>query len=332
MRKYSNYLGVLCLMMLLAALSPTECSAQKDTSVNNGFYITYPQKLLVRLFFSQKFAPFTISSQTDKELNYKTNSKLNLGIGATYKSYTLNLGYGFGFLNKDKGQGKTKGLDLQLHIFPYKWAIDILGSFIKGYYLDPKDNSGLNTTSFYQRPDFKRKIIGFTISRVPNAGKFSYRAAVTQNEWQTKSAGSFLYGGEVYYGSIQGDSALVPARLNSFYEQSLIDKTTFITFGPGVGYAYTLVIGKNFFISGSAVVSLDVNFSSEQKKGTKYTKVNFLPGGNFKGAVGYNSAAWSVSANLLGNALYSGSAFTSKKYFLPTGNIRFTIAKKLGVK
>jgi hypothetical protein len=317
--------------MFSISLFPKHCNAQKDSSSDNGYYITYPQTVLVRVFLSQKFAPFTVSSQTDKELNYKTNSKLNLGIGATYKSFTLNLGYGFPFLNNNE-KGKTKGLDLQLHIFPNKWAVDVLGTFINGYYLEPNDNSGLNSNSYYQRSDVKRNLIGFSAFQVLNSYKFSYKAAVTQNEWQKRSAGSLLYGGEIYYGLVKGDSALVPTKVSSYFEQAGINKINFISIGPGVGYAYTLVLSKHYFITGSAIASLDVNFSSEERSGVKHTKVNFLPSANYKGAAGYNSATWSISANIIGNALYSGSAFSSKEYFLPTGNFRFTIAKKISIK
>ncbi len=66
------------------------------------------------LFLSQKFAPFTILSSTNNnDLNYKTNLKLNLGIGVSYKSILLVHPSGFKFLNKDRGQKVTKGLDFQ---------------------------------------------------------------------------------------------------------------------------------------------------------------------------------------------------------------------------
>jgi hypothetical protein len=328
MKKYQKYIYSGYILILIVAFTPKEGIAQNDTSVDNGYYITFPKKLLVRLFLSQKFAPFTISSHTDKELNYKTNSKLNLGIGATYKSFTLNLSSGFKFLNNDNGQGITKGLDLQLHIFPKKWAIDILGTFIKGYYLNPNDKSGLNFNTYYLRPDFRREVIGFTIFQVPNSNKFSYKASVTQNEWQTKSAGSLLYGAEIYFGIIKGDSALVPNKVSNYFEQAGINKINFFSIGPGIGYAYTLVVSKNLFITGSFIASLDVNFSSEEKTNVTH-KLSFIPGGNYKGAIGYNSDTWSISANLIGNALYSGSYFSSKKYFLPTGNILFTLARKM---
>ncbi len=333
MKKYQNYFCLFFALSFILTLIPYYGMAQKKTSVDNGYYVTYPDKLILRLYLSQKYAPFTISSSKNNEdLNYKTNSKLNLGIGATFNSLTLNIAYGFGFLNDEKEKGKTKGLDLQVHIYPHKWAIDLLGTFRNGYYLDPKDNNGLNLINYYQRPDFKRNVVGFAIFRVPNDHKFSYRAAVTQNEWQTRSAGSVLYGGEAYYGSIKGDSALVPVKASSNFEQAGINKINFLSIGPGIGYAYTLVIDKNFFITASATGSLNVNFSSEERAGNKQTNTSIIPGGTYKGAIGYNSSTWSAGVNIIGNALYAGSASSTQEYFLPTGNIRLILAKKIGLK
>ena len=142
MKKYPGFFSLFFAFSFLLAIKPDFAIAQKDTSVDNGYYTTYPDKLMVRLFLLQKYAPFTISAPV-KELNYKTSSKLNLGAGITYRSFTLNLSYGFSFLTKDMGKGETKGLDFQLHQYPHQWAIDLLGTFRKGYYLDPKKN---NTT------------------------------------------------------------------------------------------------------------------------------------------------------------------------------------------
>lgn len=317
------------LFLITSVLLPYTGITQKKFQVNTDYFITQPDKLMLRLFLSQKFAPVTIPSPGDQELNYKTNSKLNLGAGFTYKSVTLNVSYGFSFLNKDKGQGKTTGLDFQFHEYPHQWAIDVLGSFRKGFYLEARKNNGLGLANYYQRPDMKRNIIGLSVFRVPNAEKFSYRAALNQNDWQLKSAGSLLFGGEAYYGSIKGDSALVPTSVNNIYKQAGIDKINFISIGPGIGYAYTLVIEKNFFITGSAIAVVHVNFSTEEKNAVKDKKTSFKPGGIYKAAIGYNSSSWSISANVLGNALYVGSAASSKEYFLPTGTARFTIAKKI---
>ncbi|MEO7800667.1 MAG: DUF4421 family protein, partial [Ginsengibacter sp.] len=179
MKKYQGLLRLLIILTGFLLIMPDQGHAQADSTVVNNYFIRYPKKLMIRTFLAQKFAPLTISGPV-KELNYKTNSKLNLGAGFTYRAVTLNLSYGFGFLNKDRG-GKTKGLDFQFHVYPHKWAIDVLGSFRKGFYLDPKNNngSGLNLSNYYQRPDIKRNISGVSIFRLPNADRFSYRAAIS---------------------------------------------------------------------------------------------------------------------------------------------------------
>ena len=99
---------------------------------------------------------------------------------------------------------------------------------------------------------------------MPNVDRFSYRAALTENDVQTKSAGSLLFGGEAYYGSIKGDSSLVPVEVRGNFSQFGVDKINFFSIGPGIGYAYTLVIEKHFYITGSAIGSIDVNFSTEE--------------------------------------------------------------------
>ncbi len=307
-------------------------SLKNSFSINNGYYIEYPRQFILRIYLRSKFAPFTISSKGKEDLNYKTNSKLGLGLGFTYKALTLNLAYGFNFLNPENGKGKTKGTDVQLHLYPKNWAIDATGSFLQGYYLDPKDYNALNLSDYYLRPDLHRNVIGISGYRLSNPDKFSYKAAFTQRDWQIKSAGSFLYGGEINYGVVRGDSALVPFGASPDYVQAGIDKIQFFTIGPGIGYAYTFVMGKHFFITASAVAGVNLNVSTESTGIIKNTATKILPAGNYKAAIGYNSSSWYVSASLIGNALYAGSAISKKEYFLPTGNVSLMVAKKFGTK
>lgn len=304
----------------------------KNFVPDNTYYIVYPDKLILRLYLSNNFAPLTISSSGKEDLNYKTNSKVGLGAGFTYKAVTINLSYGFNFLNPSNGRGNTKGLDLQIHLYPKKWAIDVIGAFLKGYYLDPKDLNGLGLSNYYQRPDINRSIVGLAIYRVANSNKFSYRAAFNQKDWQTKSAGSLLYGAEAYYGIVKADSTLVPSWANSDYGQAGINKINFFNIGPGIGYAYTLVLSNHFFLTGSLIVSAHLNISQEENNDATQTKIKLLPGGNYKAGFGYNSSSWSVTAALLGNALYTGSSVSRKEYFLPTGNMNLVVARKFGGK
>ena len=185
---------------------------------------------------------------------------------------------------------------------------------------------------YYRRPDLHRNIVGISVYRIANPDKFSYRAAFNQKDWQTKSAGSLLFGAETHYGILKADSAFVPANAGNNYGQAGINNIQFFTIGPGIGYAYTLVMSKHLFVTASAIGSVNVNISGEQTSDGKTTKTKILPGGNYKAAVGYNSAAWSITAALLGNAVYAGSSFSRKEYFLPTGNVNLVVAKKFGTK
>ena len=107
MKTYQNYFCLFFTLSFMLVIKPDFSMAQKDTAVDNGYYITYPDKLMVRLFLSQKYAPFTISG-VEKELIYKTSSKLNFGAGFTYRSFTLNPSYGLPFLVKTTKRAKQR--------------------------------------------------------------------------------------------------------------------------------------------------------------------------------------------------------------------------------
>ena len=318
----------LCAILIF---DPSSLIAQKKVQPHDSsYYVTYPNSITARIYLSKKYAPVTLPATGNVEdIIYKPNTKLNLGIGATYKNYTLNIAYGFGFLNKNyNDKGATKGLDLHFHLFPNKLTVDLLGVFHKGYYLTPQGYAAPNVNSYYYRPDVKITLVGVAAYRVPNGEKFSYRAAFVQNEWQTKSAGSLLYGGEAHYVSFGGDSALVPKQIQNGYPQAGIKKVKFISVGPGIGYVYTLVIEKHFFVTASLIGNLDVNFSTEEGTASN-KKVSLKPAAVYKGAIGYNSGTWSLAANLTGNALLVRGASSTKDYFLPVGNYRLTLAKKI---
>jgi hypothetical protein len=303
--------------------------AQNDFPHDTSYYETFPHTVTARLFLSQKYVHLNFpGSGNAPDMEYKANAKLNLGLGITLHGISASVFYGFSFLNKkDEPKGKTKGLDVQLHVYPKKWAIDLLAIFPKGYYLDPKGFAAANANSYYYRPDVKLILMGLSVYRVPNKEKFSYRAAITQTEWQKKSAGSILYGGQAYYGNIKGDSALVPTKVQNSYPQAGVNKINFFSFGPGIGYAYTLVIERHFFITGSLVGNLDLNFTNEEGAG-KNNKVALSPAEVFKTAVGYNSSNWNVSVNWTGNGLWFKGPSSSENYFWPTGTYKLVVAKK----
>ncbi len=328
---YLQFLWLTGWSVILLAI-PSLTHAQKDFPHDTSYYETFPQKLTARIYLSQKYVHLHFpSSGSAQKLEYEANPKFNAGVGVTLHNISLNVFYGFAFLNKDDSKGRTKGLDIQLHIYPKKWAIDLLGIFPKGYHLEPKGYAAVNSNSYYYRPDMKLSLIGISAYKVPGKEKFSYRAAIIQTEWQKRSAGSFLYGGESFYGTVKGDSAFVPAVVQNGFPQAGINQINFFRIGPGAGYAYTLVIARHFFITGSLVGNLDLSFTTE-KGINKNNKFSISPGTVYKAAVGYNSDSWNLSANWTGNGLWIKGASSAEKYFWPSGNYRFALAKKFDIK
>jgi hypothetical protein len=113
------------------------------------------------------------------------------------------------------------------------------------------------------RPDLGLSLVGLAFYRQLNQRKFSYQAGLLQNEWQKKSAGSILFGGEIYYGAIYGDSSLAPALIDPGINTLGVDKFHFFCFGPGFGYGYTFVYKEHMFLLASATANLAFRYSTE---------------------------------------------------------------------
>jgi hypothetical protein len=327
---------VLVSFLSMAVIIPTTSFSQRKASTRNTSYVEqYTNKWTVRIFSGKKYAPFELPAPNNnfQDLVYKPNTKFTLGIGVTYKNLTANLGFGVGFLNKDynkDGKGDTKGLGLDIHLFPKRYAIDLIGIFHKGHNLNPRGTAA-SPGNYYFRPDTKINLIGLAGYVLTNADRFSYRASFAQNQWQKKSAGTVLYGGEANYITFAGDSALVPKAVQGSYPQAGVTKVKVFSIGPGVGYAYTLVLAKRFFATGSLIGNVQFNFSDEERGTTSAKKTSVKPAAVYKAAVGYNGARWSLAATTAGNGYVFAAASSNKNYLMQSGNFRLTLAHKFGV-
>jgi len=317
-------------MTFIFFISSLSLNAQKDFQHDTTYYEKLADKITVRLYLSKKYVGLKFpSGGNGDDLEYNANPKLNLGAGVTIKNVSINLFNGFSFLNKNSDEkGKTKGFNFQVHLYPRKWAIDLMYISPKGYHLDQQGMAGVPADKYYYREDVKTTFFGISAYQVPNKKRFSYRAALLQTEWQKKSAGSFIYGGEFHHGTVQGDSALIPGFYSSKFPQAGINKINVLSFGPGAGYAYTLVMAQHFFITGSMVINLDVNFIREEDETRKEKNVSLNPSNVFKAALGYNGRKWNVSANLTGSILSMQGSLTPDNYKFSSGNIRVVVAHK----
>ncbi|MEP6726640.1 MAG: DUF4421 domain-containing protein [Bacteroidota bacterium] len=297
---------------------------------DSSYYQSFERYITARFYFSQKYAGLELERPDNvSRFRYIPNTSLTMGVGVTYQSISLNFGYGFGFLNTDHEKGKTRYLDLQSHIYGRKWIIDLLGQFYKGYYLTPRGLAASNPESYYVRPDLRIQLLGVSAYRLLNPSRFSYRAALLENEKQKKSAGSVLIGAEIYYGIIKADSSLVPTILSENYRQKGVRRLDFIKIGPGIGYAYTFVIKNDFFLTGSLCASLSLDYTKQHGVENKAEKFELNKGFIYRIVAGYDKNNWNASISLVGTQMTVAAATASDKYLLQAGNFRLTLAKRI---
>ncbi|NML20173.1 DUF4421 domain-containing protein [Pseudoflavitalea sp. G-6-1-2] len=312
-------------LMIVMLAGCCHASAQQSKDHDTDYYESYPDLVTARTYFSQKFTNLIIKgSRREEDLKYRPNTTLNYGIGGTYGWFTLNLAYGFSFLNRgNSSKGKTRYLDLQSHVYTRKMSIDLFGQFYKGFYLDPQ-GTATDKDKYYKRPDIKVRHMGAAVYYIVDWDRLSMRAAMLQTEWQKKSAGSLLVGGEVYYGYSKGDSALLPGLLDNYYSQDGVTKIRYFDIGPGIGYAYTYVHKEHFFAMGGITGSLPINFMKEIRDSKSDRKTTISPDLMLRIGVGYSNENFNISATFVNNMFTTKG--NSGKYQVNTGNMRLNAA------
>ena len=192
---------------------------------DTNYVESYLDHLTSRLYASVKTANVTLrDNEPSKSIVYRPNSPLIVGFGFNYGILGLNIGFNLPFLNDNEHKrGKTSYRDLQTHVYLRPVTLDIYLQLYEGYYQTNPNNWYTDWPVFDtlpQRPDVKSVSAGLNGQYIFNNKKFSYRAAFLQNEWQKKSAGSFLAGGSIFFADVMGDYSLIPSDgvSDNFYE------------------------------------------------------------------------------------------------------------------
>ncbi len=196
----------------------------------------------------------------------------------------------------------------------------MFGQFYHGFFLNPRGYASSNDELFYLRPDLKIIELGASYQHVFNNKRFSTRAAQLQNEWQKKSAGSFLLGGELYFGKVTADSSVYPSVIQTD-PLPVVDQMNFYEIGPGIGYGYSLVIARHFFIT--AILSVNANYTvtTYDGPGTAKSISGFTPNSMVRAFTGYNSNRTAVALSFI-NSRVSLSSDKSRNVAISTGNLR----------
>ncbi|MDP2042438.1 MAG: DUF4421 domain-containing protein [Algoriphagus sp.] len=287
---------------------------------NRGVDTTYideqEEKLVLRLYFSKKYTEYRVA---DPQLVYSPNTGLNTGFGATFQKFTLNLAGPLGFLNPQREKDFPRTTDLQVHIYPTFWIIDLFGQFYNGYKVQGPGEDKL------ARADLSIRKFGVNANYVFHGDKISLAAAFQQSAIQKKSAFSPFIGAEAYYVKVSGDSLVLPE--SDFTTNQNYERADFFHIGPNAGMIGTLVFGKGFFLTGSAAANLGFSISTpDQETADRNTKLK--PGYFLRGFAGYNGLRFSLNLNYV----YKNLALAEVNELgqsINTGNYRFIFAYKI---
>lgn len=331
--------------MLFCCICPTlALQAQRSNrlaDVDTLYVKDYSHLLTGRAFLSTKFNAFRIDPTSGGQaLVYRPNNQVNMGIGASYRKFTLNLGFAIPFVNRDDDRyGRTRYLDAQANLLSPERATNIFLQVFRGYHISTYSRQELGWpdqgTELPYRGDLVEFNLGISTLRVYNSRRFSYRAAFNQDAWQYRSQGSWLLGGYALYYRLQADSSLVPSVLaREFDEQAALRKGDFGDIGPMGGYAYTFVLKQRWFATASfaagAGLSVQHTLTDPQPDvEAARSSTSWGPGWHLqiRGALGYNSHRDQISLSF--NEERVSYLLTDQSLFRwHVGNLRFNVVHR----
>ena len=221
--------------------------------VGSTYIKQFRNQLILKGYIQNKSNEFDITDRkNDVVSNYEPNGKSTFGIGFNYKSLGLSIGFLPMGKNNDVKYGKTRKFDIQGNLVTKKIGADLRLQYYQGFYLSNVSSldPSYNTDSVYPiRSDIATLSLAAEVFYIFNHSKFSFKSIYTNNEWQKKSAGTFLVGLNYAIFSIGADSAIAPEVPNYKPDSSdYFSGASFFNLGIYGGYAYNLVIKKHGFL------------------------------------------------------------------------------------
>lgn len=286
----SIFIFLLAWQFYAQELKTDSLGKQIQTIVNYDDYFT------TRLGLSNKFNSFKIKDRSSNlEFLVTPNQEINASFSLAYRFLEVSFGFTPRFLHLKHQTGeqeKSKFFNLGTRFYLGQFLQNIQYSRTKGFYIDDLDPefSDLEVSTFY---DLKVVRYGGSTSYILNPN-FSMRTIFKQNEWQTKSSGSFVPTLSYYWTRISGDDAAA----DIFFD---------ITLGPS--YFYNWIIKENFLVAAGVGGGMGYNqtkFIYEDDTPTE--KINgIIYTTQFNLALGYNSTRFFTGANMSIESFYHNS-------------------------
>ncbi|WP_406847124.1 DUF4421 domain-containing protein [Xanthomarina sp. GH4-25] len=242
---------------------------------HTAFKETFPNRITARFFYVNTSNSLTVNDRNSNLFfNLNPNKQDRIGASVSFRSITFSYSFAPDFLaeNKDNDDSKLFNLGFRTY-FGKHWmqSFDVYQE--KGFYIENND------VSVYL-PLFKSFKIGGATSFIFNEN-FSFRAIVSQDEKQIKSAGSFIPRIIYYYNKIN-------LKTEDGFSNSELDSYD-IVFAPS--YYYNFVPSKNLLLSTGVSAGLGLNHSKNKDKNhleEDESLTSLVTELNFRGSITYD--------------------------------------------
>ena len=285
---------IICIICLKSILSAQD-KGLKNQIPASTFITDLSDKINISGFVERATTGFTLKAIRD--IQYSPNEGLHLGVRIQHKWLGFALSYSPKKLQNDN-IGQSELFNVMINSYGKKFGSDLYFLSYRGYFientrdLESKAPGSENRKNPFQfRYDLNTVNTGFNVWYLFNSGRYSYRSSFAQNEWQKKSAGSFLINLSVNYYRLNADSTVVPQRYDkSVEEEGRLKSGTFYSFVLMPGYAHTFVLRNFFFITISPSAGLMFQLQDYFTQHDINVKRNGLfPRFMARAAIGYNS-------------------------------------------
>ena len=262
----------LLFIVLFCVCFKTNVHAQTTTDsiiydIKNEYIESFPNRITTRLFYTNTYNSLTIKSRDFNEtIDLEPNKQNRLGASVAFRSINVSYSFAPNFMSENRDNDNSKLFNLNLRTYFGKWMQTLDVYYEKGFYIKDDDLE-------VYLPRTKSFKIGGGTSYIWN-NNFSFRAIVTQDEKQLKSAGSFIPRIVYYYTKydIRSDDDSVDEDYYSFD----------IALAPS--YYYNFAPTKNLLISAGFSAGLGVNYTTSEFE----SRTSLLTEVNFRGSITYD--------------------------------------------
>lgn len=329
-----NCLILILLLALVPLVSFTQTNKLTDCSDTSIYYCDLTNMLALRVHSQIRNNSMKITgNQSNQFIALVPNSPISIGSGFNYRGLALSLGFGVPHTSSNIYKfGKTSSFDVRGSFSGKKFGGSGYFQMYKGYYnSNPNDFVNWEKDYYPQISDLSTFSFGGLFYYIINHRKFSGKAAYSRTQIQKKSAGSLTVGIFLNYDEAESPNGFIPSEFPDSIGSNLnISGFRYFATGISLGYSYTWVISKSFFLNGEAIPGGGYkDIVVKNKDGESDVKRNAHAQLAIRAALGFESKHF--YAGLTASTLIRTIETKDYTINLATGQLRLFIGKRFNV-